>query len=258
MCLILFAYRAVPQVPLLVAANRDEFHRRASAPADFWSDTPHVLAGRDLEAGGTWLGCNLSGRFAALTNFSNPTDAPAKYSRGRLVQEFLQGDESAQTYSERIEYPSYAGFNLLLFDGDDLIYASNKADNQVLEPGYHGLSNAAMGAPWPKCTNGAAALRDLAERSSMRGHSTGSNDIETQSFIDLLGDRAVPADDQLPQRGRDIEMERRTAPCFILGDEYGTRASTLVRISKDSVAFTEQLFAAGGKVGDRAQYHFSI
>ncbi|MEM7078015.1 MAG: NRDE family protein [Pseudomonadota bacterium] len=246
MCLILFAYRANPGVDLLVAANRDEFHGRASAAADFWQDTPQVLAGRDLEAGGTWLGCDLGGRFAALTNFSRPEDGPARSSRGRLVQDFLQGTADADTYAEQIDYAAYAGFNLLLFDGETLFYASNKADNQTLAPGVYGLSNAELGAEWPKCMLGASGLANLAART-----------YAAEPLLALLGDRRIPPDSELPQRGRDIELERRTASCFITGDEYGTRASTIVRISNSEVDFTEQLFAAGGAIGERNTYRFT-
>ncbi len=225
-------------MPLLVAANRDEFHQRASATADYWADNPHVIAGRDLVAGGTWLGCTTSGRFAALTNFSGPDDAPRPRSRGILVQDFLTGTDTAQHYAHHIHGSDFAGFNLLLFDGVDLVYTSNKGTTDILKPGYYGLSNAELGAEWPKCVEGAAALHAAAEQEA--------NDDE---LIQLLNNRAVPDDEALPHRGRPIELERRVAPCFIVGDEYGTRASTVVRLTDSHVSLTEKTYFAAGRPG---------
>jgi len=235
-----------------VAANRDEQHARASAVADYWHDHPHILAGRDLEAGGTWLGCTRTGRFAALTNFTNPEHGPRPVSRGLLVQNFLATDTPAQTYANSLEGNQYAGFNLLLFDGESLVYTtnahpSNRAHTEVLKPGYYGLSNAELGAEWPKCVQGASALRTLSEE-----------EPSEQALLALLRSEYVPPDAELPQRGRPVEFERRAAPCFIHGDTYGTRASTLVRISDVDVRFTEQSFAALGEGGPRVDYQFTL
>ena len=239
MCLILFGYRCEPSTELLVAANRDEFHQRSAAPAAPWLDHPQVIAGRDLVAGGTWLGCTTQGRFAALTNFSGPDDAPRPKSRGILVQEFLTGTDNAQHYAHHINGAEYAGFNLLLFDGAELVYTSNKGTTEVLKPGYYGLSNAELGAEWPKCVQGAAALHEAADKQA--------TDIQ---LLSLLSDSSVPNDEALPHRGRPIEFERRVAPCFIVGEEYGTRASTVVRISANQVSLTEKTYTAGGVAGN--------
>ena len=237
---------------LIVAANRDEFHGRASLQANFWVDAPHVLAGRDEVAGGTWLGCTRNGRFAALTNFSGPGDNPAPASRGELVQNFLVGHDTAADYAAQIEGADYAGFNLLIYDGAELVYTSNKAPTETLTPGFYGLSNAELGAQWPKCVQGAQRLKGLAQLAP--------EDLapEHAALVDLLADRAVPPDDQLPQRGRDLEMERRVAPCFILGDEYGTRASTVVAIFEDHIEFSEQLYAPAGKATELKNYVFDL
>jgi uncharacterized protein with NRDE domain len=235
MCLILFGYRTSAAYPLIVAANRDEFHARASATAAFWEDHPQVLAGRDLVAGGTWLGATRAGRFAALTNFSGPDDAPARLSRGLLVQEFLTGGQDAVHYAHGIHGPDYAGFNLLLFDGQDMVYSSNKGTTDVLAPGFYGLSNAELGAQWPKCIRGAAGLAQIA-----------AGEFDAADLIGLLHDHDIPPDDQLPHRGRPLELERRVAPSFIVGDEYGTRASTSVILGNNQLKFTEQSYAAGG------------
>lgn len=247
MCLILFGYRTVPGLPLLVAANRDEFHGRAAAAADFWADAPQVIAGRDLVAGGTWLGCTRTGRFAALTNFSGPDDEPRPRSRGILVQDFLIGSDSAEHYAHHIHGADFAGFNLLLFDGEQLVYTSNKGTTDVLKPGFYGLSNAELGAEWPKCVQGAAALHEAADAQA-----------DDSRLLALLNNRAIPADDELPHRGRPIEFERRVAPCFIVGDEYGTRASTIVRISDTDVSLTEQTYFAAGATGDIVSYQHSL
>lgn len=235
MCLILFGYRTSPQYPLIVAANRDEFHARESAVANFWDDHPQVLAGRDLVAGGTWLGATTSGRFAALTNFSGPDDAPAPKSRGLLVQNFLTGHDSAEHYGHHIHGPDYAGFNLLLFDGEQMVYTSNKGTTDVLQPGFYGLSNAELGARWPKCVRGAEGLQQITQ--------SAFSDVD---LIGLLHDSDIPADDELPHRGRPVEVERRVAPSFIVGDEYGTRASTAVIMGNSRLQFTEQSYAAHG------------
>lgn len=247
MCLILFGYQPNSATPLIVAANRDEVHARASTPAQFWDDHPHVLAGRDLVAGGTWLGCSTRGRFAALTNFSHPDDPQAPRSRGVLVQDFLSSGIAAHTYAHAIHGADFAGFNLLLWDGNELVYTSNKGTTDVLTPGFYGLSNAELGARWPKCTQGAENLARIAAGAHTH-----------DDLVGMLDDRSTPPDDQLPHRGRPLQLERRVAPCFIVGDEYGTRASTIVEIGSETVKFSEQSYVAGGRSNGRASFEFAI
>ncbi len=247
MCLILFGYRTEPDLPLVVAANRDEFHARRTAVADFWSDHPQVLAGRDLVAGGTWLGCTRGGRFAALTNFSDPDAAPAARSRGLLVQDFLTGVGSAQAYAEQIATAEYAGFNLLLFDGQDMVYTSNRVTTRVLQPGFYGLTNAALDARWPKAVQGAARLRQTVAQAFC-----------TQDLLEVLCDTTVPDDDDLPCRGRPLDLERQVSPCFITGQEYGTRASTGVIFGHTELRFSEQSYAASGVATARVDHRFEI
>ncbi len=247
MCLILFGYRTDPATPLIVAANRDEAHDRASSAAEFWNDFPSVLAGRDLVAGGTWLGCTRQGRFAAITNFSNPDDAPGKLSRGLLVQKFLTSTDTAQHYAQHLAGLDYCGFNLLLFDGNELVCTSNRGSTDVLSPGYYGLSNAELGAQWPKCVQGAQALKTITRQ-----------DFADEELVALLGNSAVPPDDLLPHRGRPIETERRVAPCFIVGEEYGTRASTVVVIQNDNIRFSEQTYFSAGEVGGLVEFEFAV
>lgn len=246
MCLILFGYRIDPERPLIVAANRDEFHARPADPAGFWSDNDNIVAGRDKVAGGTWLGCTRTGRFAALTNFSHPDDPAAPASRGALVSDFLRGQDSAEHYAHHLRGSDYAGFNLLVFDGVDLVYTSNRGTTDVLAPGFYGLSNAELGARWPKCTHGAERLSDYIEQG-----------FDHDKLVTMLRDASVPPDDTLPHRGRPIDMERRLAPCFIMGDEYGTRASTVLELGVEKIAFSEQSYRPQGQKSGRVRYDFA-
>lgn len=250
MCLILFNYRPESARPLVVAANRDEFHVRATQSADFWPEYPNLLAGKDLLAGGTWLGCTRTGRFAALTNFSQDTDPAEPKSRGSLVHEFLISTQSALAYAETIDGPAYAGFNLLLFDGAQLAYASNIASGdtplpRLLGPGSYGLSNAELGAAWPKCIDGADAIAHLA-----------AADCGIDALLAQLTDSSTPADERLPNRQRDLAFERRVAPCFIVGDDYGTRASSAVIFDNGHIYFSEQTYLAAGQIGERVDFDF--
>jgi uncharacterized protein with NRDE domain len=241
MCLILIAYAARADLPLVVAANRDEFYRRPALAVHEWAENSQILAGRDLEADGTWLGVSTAGRFAAVTNQTDPTeDAPL--SRGALTADFLRSDTTAAAFAANIDGPRYRGFNLLLWDGETLVYTSNRASTQVLKPGIYGLANAALGAEWPKVIRGRSGLARILSAST-----------EPESLIRLLADDTVPPDHELPDRGRALEMERRIAPCFIRGDDYGTRASTAVIVSHSDVTIAEQLYDAGGTKGSRGQ-----
>lgn len=223
MCLILFAYRRHPSFRLIVAANRDEFLDRPTAPLAFWSDSPQVLAGRDLKEGGTWLGITRTGRFAALTNYRDPArlvqNAP---SRGRLVSDYLQGDEPAHAYLDRLvaRAHSYNGFNLLLGDGEELFYYANLAgEPRSLEPGLYGLSNHLLDTPWPKLKRSRLLLHQLLNR---RPNPT------ADELLDLLVDRVPAPDAELPRTGVPLEWERWLSPVFIEAPNYGTRASTVL------------------------------
>ena len=252
MCLILFRFRPQTAEPLLVAANRDEFHQRASAAAQFWDDEPHILAGKDLVAGGTWLGCSRQGRFAALTNFTQGVPATFPKSRGELVHGFLSGTQSVKDYALSIKGDQYAGFNLLLFDGARLLYTTNVSPpdqprSRLLPAGDYGLSNAELGATWPKCVDGARRLGELAD-----------SKCDNVDFINLLKDQAKPDDQRLPDRGRSVEVERHLGSCFICDSNYGTRASTVVRMGREQIYFTEQTYLADGVVGPMAEFDFAV
>ena len=246
MCLILFAYRLVPGQPLIVAANRDEFYARPSAAAHWWEDAPNLLAGRDLEAGGTWLGVQANGRFAAVTNFTNPDQPPPPRSRGALVTDFLRSAEASADYAAGIEGEQYQGFNLLLWDGETLAYASNRGETQLLEPGCYALTNAHLGANWPKALDGVARLR----------HAIAAG-ADIDGLIDLL------RHDQLPQGDaghlRSETAESRATPCFIRGDAYGTRASTAVIYADEGdIAFAEQSYGPRGELAERHDFRIEV
>jgi uncharacterized protein with NRDE domain len=242
MCLIVVAHRAHPGWPLVVAANRDELHARPAAPAGWWEDAPAVLAGRDLIAGGTWLGITREGRFAAVTNVRRGgIPYPGERSRGELVAGFLRGGEGAASFACRAldDGASYGGFNLLVSDGLELVYASNRADVvRVLEPGVHALSNEVLDAPWPKVRRAHRAMEAALAAAHGGAWEAG--------LWEMLADRVVAADDELPDTGIGIERERLLSAPFIAGDEYGTRASTILAVSGGGeVRFVERSVAPG-------------
>lgn len=248
MCLILFAYSDNPKRPLVIAANRDEVHARPTLACAQWADYPCIIAGRDLNAGGTWLGLNQhNGRFAAVTNFADPQAPDAPASRGNLARDFLNGATAAVNFAEAIDHRAYRGFNLLLWDNRQLIYTSNRGHMQVLKPGIYGLANAHLGAQWPKVLRGTRNLGQLLNR-----------EPAVDSILDLLNDQHTPPDHLLPVRGNDIEMERRIAPCFIVGEEYGTRASTALIHLGDHVLLSEQQYAPRGIIGARNDFSITL
>jgi len=246
MCLILFAYKSHPELPLIVAANRDEFYRRPSRPADFWPDHPDILAGRDLEALGTWLGVSRRGRFAAVTNVRGGADAGGARSRGELTRDFLSGDSSPWDYAREVlgRARDYRGFNLLVGDREELVYCENLHGTTArVEPGIYGLSNHLLDTPWPKVVSGKSGLQAIISR----WHSAGEAD--TEALLDMLGDRNIAEDELLPATGLGLAMERRLSPIFVSGDDsgsgegYGTCCSTvLVADQQGRLRFHERRF----------------
>ena len=230
MCLIVFAWKMVPGLPLIAAANRDEFYDRPATPAGWWDDHPQVFAGRDLRGGGTWLGMSRDGRFAALTNIRAPSErrdhAP---SRGALVADYLAGNDTPQAYVERLRgsRADFNGFNLLIGDDHTLIWYSNRdgddARNGVpLVPGIYGLSNDRLDAPWPK------VVRTKAQFASML-----CQGATKEAYFEMLSDTARPSDCRLPKTGVSLEMERLLSAVCIESPTYGTRVSTVVHLHAD-------------------------
>ncbi len=242
MCLILFAYRVHPRYELVLAANRDEFYHRPTAPMAFWQDAPELLAGRDLQAGGTWLGLNRKGRFAAVTNYRDPRSArTSAVSRGLLISDFLQTPLSAWDYLAQLASRSdeYSGFNLLLWDlGNLYYYANQNGSPQQLEPGLYGLSNHLLDTPWPKVEKGRQGLARLLKE---------PNGLEPEDLLNLLEDRILASDAELPVTGMGLEWERLLSPMFIESSEYGTRCSTVLLIEQDeAVRVLEKTWDDGG------------
>lgn len=248
MCLILVAWRNHPEYPLVVAANRDEFYKRPTAPAAFWPDHPQLLAGRDLAAGGAWMGITRQGRFAALTNFRDPSrQRPRAPSRGRLVADFLTGDSSIDAYLDGLDASACNGFNLLLGDGERLVAFSNVSnEGHELKPGIYGLSNALLDTPWPKVGAGKTALEAALDALP-----------DEQRLWALLRDDRPHPDDALPATGVPLEWERLLSAAFVRGADYGTRSSTVLIVSGGQRAtFDEQTWLAGGVAGGRTRFRF--
>ena len=253
MCLIAFAWRSHPRYRLVLAANRDEYFGRPAAQAGFWDDHPSVLAGRDLEAGGTWLGITLDGRFAALTNYRNPADkktgAP---SRGALVADFLTGKTSSQEYVQLVEKRAadYNGFSLLVGDVASMFFFSNRGERAArVAPGVHGLSNHLLDTPWPKVERAKAGLAALLD-----------GPFDSEALFGLLNDTGRAAGSELPSTGVSLELEERLSAIRILAvGGYGTRCSTALCLGEDGrIEFHERSYTEAGGVSGTVGYRITL
>jgi len=253
MCLIAFAWRSHPRYHLVVAANRDEYFGRPAAPAGFWDDHPNVLAGRDLEAGGTWLGITLDGRFAALTNYRNPADkktgAP---SRGALVADFLTGRTGSEEYVRLVEKRAadYNGFSLLVGDVGSMFFFSNRSDRATrVAPGVHGLSNHLLDTPWPKVEKAKAGFAALLDAP-----------FDSEAAFGLLNDTERASGGELPSTGVSLELEERLSAIRILAvGRYGTRCSTALCFSQDGrIEFHERSYNEAGGVSGTISYRLTL
>lgn len=243
MCLIVFAWRPGHAQPLIVAANRDEFYARPSLPLAQWPEASRVHAGRDLEAGGTWLGVGANGRFAALTNIRDPHTPPAKKSRGELVARFLTGKASIDDYLSDVVGRSmeYGGFNLLVGNQHELWHYNARASEPVmLQPGVYGLSNAGLDTPWPKLLKARAALEAVLD------------DPQPAQLLALLNDSQTAPFAELPDTGVGLATETLLSSVFIASPTYGTRASTALIVQADGTRqMVERSFGPyGGHLGE--------
>lgn len=235
MCLLVAAYDAHPDYHLVLVGHRDEFHARPAAALGWWPDAPDVLAGRDLAAGGTWLGTGRDGRVAVVTNY-RASDAlrPDGPSRGRLVPEFLDSRRSSEDFCHSLagRAGGLSGFNLLTFDGDGLAYCANRpvATATRLGPGVYGLSNATLDTPWPKL---------LRARERVRSVLTGRR-FHSSALFAAVTDRRTAADADLPDTGLPLEWERRLSAPFIVSPDYGTRCTTVVLVGRDGRVQVEE------------------
>ena len=221
MCLLILAHQVSSDYPLLVAANRDEFHARPTAASHFWPEYPELLAGKDLLQGGTWMGMTRSGRFAAVTNYRDPSHTPeAPRSRGELPLQYLTGSQTPEDFLSDIaaQAQDYAGFNLLVGGHDSLWHYTNSDTKgpQNLPPGVYGLSNATLDTPWPKVVLGKAKLLALLE----------TGPISHRALADVVSSQQLADQNSLIAQGLDSTMESTLSPQFIVTDTYGTRSST--------------------------------
>jgi len=258
MCLLIFAHRVWPGQPLVLAANRDEFYERETAASTFWPEHPDLLAGKDLRQGGTWMGITRSGYFAAITNYRDPASTrESPRSRGELPLDFLIGAATPGDYLQQIAKlaPQYAGFNLLLGDGQDLWYFNNRSaghDQQSsrphkLPPGIYGLSNANLDTPWPKVELGKQRLTEL----------IASNALSHEALIGVVNNRQRAARQALAQQGMETEMEQVLSAQFIQAGTYGTRSSTTMWADENgTVSWRELSFDSLGVVQETREEHF--
>lgn len=245
MCLIAFAWRAHHRYSLALIANRDEFHLRPSGAAGFDPEAAAVYGGRDLVRGGSWLQVSTRGRLATVTNVrAGPKPEEAPRSRGWLVRDFVRGDGEAVEYAAALESTAdeHGRFNLLLWDGVELVFASNQPHTTytAVSSGLHAMSNGAFDAPWPKSGHATRAL--AAWLASAR---SGTEPIDRAALVplfDALADTTAAPDDLLPDTGVGLVLERALSPPFVYGERYGTRCSSVVLIGHDHFVFAERRF----------------
>jgi uncharacterized protein with NRDE domain len=253
MCLILFSYRTHPSFKLILAANRDEFYARPSEPPAFWKEAPNLLSGRDLVAGGAWLGITRSGRLAAITNYRNPAsvmkNAP---SRGKLVRDYLMGEEPPLEYLLQVqrEAEKYNGFNLLIGDTEALFWYSNRSGSPLeISPGIYGISNRLLDTDWPKVVRGKELLVPIFSESNP----------SPEELFRVLRDETAAPDGMLPSTGVTLELERMLSPIFIRSPAYGTRSSTLLFIGNDDhVVFLDRTFNSDPDHAEERRFEFPL
>ena len=253
MCLLTFAWKTHPKYKLIFASNRDEFYQRNTAPAQYWDNAPNILAGKDLEAGGTWMGINKNGRFTALTNYRDlknlKTQAP---SRGKLTLDYLQGNESPQEYLEQIfnNIDAYNGFNLLAGTPEEIYYLSNYEHKiRKLEPGIYGLSNALLDSDWFKVKRLKTKFNEVIQQA----------DFTTQTLLDTLQDSTKPNDDHVQQTGLPMDKERMLSSMFIESPNYGTCSSAIVLMGYDNqVSFVERVYNTGNDEVKEQDFSFKV
>lgn len=246
MCLTVFSYKTDDLYPFILATNRDEFYERPTRPAQFWENHPNLLAGKDLKAGGTWMGITKDRKFAALTNFRDlntfKVNAP---SRGHIVSDYLTGSLRPKEYFDRLKTnaSSYNGFNLLFGYTDDLYYFNNqKVELQKVKPGYHTLSNAFLDSKWPKSQK---ALADL--KKTIKNHPK-----EADRYFEFLQNKERFPDHMLPSTGLPLEKERMVSSIFIQSEDYGTRSSTLLFSDREKeTIFIEKTYKPGSSVEEK-------
>jgi uncharacterized protein with NRDE domain len=254
MCLIFFGYKIHPDYRLIFAGNRDEFYDRPTKSAEFWVEDPQVLAGKDLQGGGTWFGVTRTGRLATITNYRDPksikSNAP---SRGLIVSRYLSGSENPESFLKELikDADRYNGFNLLLVDKDDLFWFSNRGNGiQKLDPGIFGVSNHLLDTPWPKVVSGKEVFKKLISQKGI---------LKPEELFEMMGNRTLAADEDLPDTGVGLERERMLSSIFITSPDYGTRSTTLLFIGNDGlVTFFERTFNGNAANTSTVRYDFKV
>lgn len=257
MCLLIFAHQTDPRYPLVVAGNRDEFYARPTAASDFWPEHPGLLAGKDLEQGGTWMGITRSGRFAAITNYRDPARTrPAPRSRGELPLNYLTGELDPEAYLQGLlaKADEYAGFNLLVGTMNSLWYLTNSssptaAAPRCLAPGIYGLSNAKLDTPWPKVSLGKRRLEPL----------LGGEPLEHDALAATVGSRRLADPTELQGQGLMHGMDQILSAQFITAGSYGTRSSTTLWVERDGVThWRESIFDKAGDMLEQREESFTV
>jgi uncharacterized protein with NRDE domain len=251
-CLIALAWRARADLPLVVAANRDEWRERPTQAAHWWMDDPEILAGKDLRAGGTWMGITRAGRFAAVTNFRDPSDKRSTArSRGVLVTDFLLGSDTPARFLSELAARAHEfnGFNVIVGDGASLLYFGSRENlARPVEPGIHALSNHLLDEPWPKVVR---ARQHMEEAMAVAEPAA--------QLFEMLSGQGRADDQALPDTGVGIAWERRLSAALITGEDYGTRASTVMTLAADGeVDFEERTRDANGAVSGVARQRFRL
>lgn len=253
MCLLVLAWKHHPRYRLILAGNRDEFHDRPAAPLNWWQDDQRILGGRDLKAGGTWLGVARSGRFGVVTNYRD-LQAPVENapSRGQLVPRFLTGATSPKEFLDDLRgaAPRYSGFNLLVGGARALYYFSNRGGNAptALAPGVYGLSNHLLDTPWPKLTRTRKRFEALLKQS----------EIAPEDLFAMLGDREQATGPDLPSTGLPEDWERAVSAPFIVNQRYGTRCSNVLLVERNGrTILQERRFDASGVQSGNSRFEFT-
>lgn len=252
MCIVVFALRQHEQFPFILIANRDEYYSRPANPAQFWSDCPDLLGGRDQQAGGSWLGVNRYGRIAAVTNYFDPSStAVSEASRGRIVIRFLQNTQSAEEYTALLdqEHSLYNGYGALYGTATQIHYHTNRANlHTKITSGIHGLSNHLLDTPWPKLTEAKSQLRQIIKH---RGT------FHQEALFDLLSNS-----NQNSELNADIQDSHSGSrlPIFVRLENYGTRCSTVVLISNTGTVFFEErtFLPSSKKFISRCAFEFQL
>jgi uncharacterized protein with NRDE domain len=249
MCLIVLSLDQHPEFPLVLAANRDEFHARPSKEAHWWPDKPDILGGRDLQAGGTWLALHRNGRFVTVTNYRDAQPPSPKYlSRGRLVTGFLESDLAPSAYLDTIDENAFAGFNLIVGEAGEVGYLSNREEgSRDLGPGTYGLSNALLDGPWHKVESSKQKFSALLD----------TGEVNETSLMRLMNDRGKAPVSEVEKGDLNFDTAHAITAPFIVLPNYGTRCTTVAMLDKDGKwRFTERRFDPAGQKTGESRFSF--